>query len=99
MIILIKKIERKDILDKLNKVNKGIEIYKKKIFSPNSPNIEDQIINSKKFAAGLNKIIKLIDSNKIRIGKDFVEASTIAIPWIDDWELYKQINEDVFAKY
>ena len=25
--------------------------------------------------------------------------STIAIPWIDDWELYKQINEDVFAKY
>ena len=33
------------------------------------------------------------------IGKLFVEASTIAIPWIDDWELYKQINEDVFAKY
>ena len=29
MIILIKKIERKDILNKLNKVNKGIEIYKK----------------------------------------------------------------------
>ena len=25
--------------------------------------------------------------------------STIAIPWIDDWELYKQINEYVFAKY
>ena len=21
------------------------------------------------------------------------------MPWIDDWELYKQINEDVFAKY
>ena len=90
---------RKDILDKLNKVNKGIEIYKKnKNLYKNSPNIEDQIINSEKFAVGLNKIIKLIDSNKIRIGKDFVEVCTIAIPWINDWELYKQINEDVFAK-
>ena len=76
-----KKIERKDILDKLNKVNKGIEIYKKdKDIYKNSPNIEDQIINSKKFAEGLKKIINLIDSNEIRIGKDFVEASTIAIP-------------------
>ena len=95
-----KQIERKDILDKLNKVNKRNEIYKKnKNLYKNSPNIEDQIINSEKFAVGLNKIIKLIDSNKIRIGKDFVKANTIAIPWIDDWELYKQINEDVFAKY
>ena len=95
-----KKIERKEILDKLNKVNKRNEIYKKnKNLYKNSPNIEDQIINSEKFAVGLNKIIKLIDSNKIRIGKDFVKASTIAIPWMNDWELYKQINEDVFAKY
>ena len=100
MIILIKKIERKDILDKLNKVNKGIEIYKKnKNLYKNSLYIEDQIINCEKFAVGLNKIIKLIDSNKIRNGKDFVEASAIAIPCIDDWELYKQINEDVFVKY
>ena len=76
-----KKIEQKDILNKLNKVNKGIEIYKKnKDLYKNSSNIEDQITNSKKFADGLKKIIKLIDSNKIRIGKDFVEASTIAIP-------------------
>ena len=95
-----KKIERKDILDKLNKVNKGIETYKKnKDLYKNSPNIKDQIINSKKFAEGLKKIIKLIDSNKIRIGKGFVESSTIAIPWMDNWKLYKQINEDVFAKY
>ena len=41
----------------------------------------------------------MIDSNKIRIGNNFVEASAIVIPWINDWELYKQINEDVFAKY
>ena len=95
-----RKIEQKDILDKRNKVDKGIEIYEKnKNLYKNSSNIKDQIINSKKFVEGLNKIIKLIDSNKIRIGKDFVEVSTIAIPWIDDWELYKQINEDVFAKY
>ena len=53
-----KKIERKDILNKLNKVNKGIEIYKKnKDLYKNSPNIEDQIINSKKFAEGLKKLL------------------------------------------
>ena len=73
------------LLDKLNKVNKGVEIYNKnKNLYKNSLNIEDQIINSKKYAEGLKKIIRLIDSNKIRIGKDFVEASTIAMPWIDD---------------
>ena len=44
-----KKIEQKDIFDKLNKVNKGIEIYKKnKNLYKNSSNIENQIINSKK---------------------------------------------------
>ena len=93
-------IKEKDILDKLNKVNKGVEIYEKnKDLYKNSPNIENQIINSKKFAEGLKEIIRLIDSNKVRVGKDLVQASTIAIPWIDDWDLYKQINEDVFAKY
>ena len=45
------KIKEKDILDKLNKVNKGVEIYEKnKDLYKNSPNIENQIINSKKFA-------------------------------------------------
>ena len=95
-----KKIKRRDILDELNKVNKGIKIYQKnKDIYKNIPNIEDQIINSKKFDEGLNKTIKLIDSNRIRIGKDFAEASTISIPWMNDWELYKQINEDFFARY
>ena len=94
------KIKEKHILDKLNKVNKGVEIYEKnKDLYKNSPNIENQIINSKKYVEGLKKIIRLINSNKIRIGKDLIQASTIAIPWIDDWQLYKQINEDVFAKY
>ena len=94
------KIEEKDILDKLNKVNKGVENYEEnKDRYKNSPNIENQISNSKKDAEGLKKIIRLIDSNKIRIRKDLIQASTIAIPWIDDWQLYKQINENVFAKY
>ena len=94
------KIKEKDILDKLNKVNKGVENYEKnKDLYKNSPNIENQIMNSKKYVEGLKKIIRLIDSNKIRIGKDLAQASTIAIPWIDDWQLYKQIKEDVFAKY
>ena len=65
-----KKIKREDILNKLNKANKGIEIYEKnKDLYKNSSNIEDQIINSRKFAERLKKIIKLIDSNKIRIEK------------------------------
>ena len=94
------KIKEKDILDKLNKVNKGVEIYEKnKDLYINSTNIENQIINSKKYAEVLKKIIRLNDSNKIRIGKDLVQANTIVIPWIDDWQLYKQINEYVFAKY
>ena len=92
--------KEKYILDKLNKANKGVEIYEKnKDLYKNRPNIENQIINSKKYVEGLKKIIRLIDSNKIRIGKNLIQASTIAIPWIDDWQLYKQINEDVFAKY
>ena len=74
-------------------MKKNKDLYK------NSPNIENQIMNSKKYVEGIKKIIRLIDSNKIRIGKDIVQASTIAIPWIDDWQLYKQIKEDVFAKY
>ena len=79
------KIQEKDILDKLEKVNKGVENYEEnKDLYKNSPNIENQIINSKKYAEGLKKIITLIDSNKIRIGKNFIQASTIAIPWIDD---------------
>ena len=95
-----RKIKEKEILDKLDKVNKGVEIYEEnKDLYKNSPNIENQIINSKKYVEGLKKIIRLIDSNKIRIGKDLVQVGTIAIPWIDDWQLYKQINEDVFAKY
>ena len=39
---LNKKIKQKDIVDKLNEVNKGIKIYEKsKDFYKNSPNIED----------------------------------------------------------
>ena len=53
-----RKIEEKDILDKLNKVNKGVEIYEKnKDLYNNSPNIENQIINSNKYAEGLKKLL------------------------------------------
>ena len=56
-----KKIKYEDILDKLDKVNKGIKIYEKnKSLYKNSPNIENQITSSKKFAEGLKKIIRLI---------------------------------------
>ena len=58
MMMVMMMIERKDILDKLNKVNKGIEIYKNhKDLNKSSPNIEDQLINSKKFAERLKKLL------------------------------------------
>ena len=68
-----RKIKYEDIVDKLNKVNKGIKIYEKnqKLYK-NSQNIEDQINNSKKIAKGLQKIVIGIDNNKSRIGRDFI---------------------------
>ena len=96
-----KKIKYMDIVDKLNKVNNGIKIYEnnKKLYK-NSPNIEDQINNSKKFAKGLEKIIVGIDNNKSRIGRDFItEQGSIDLSWMHDPELYEEISQDVFARY
>ena len=90
-----------DIVDKLNKVNKRIKIYEKnqKLYK-NSPNIKDQINNSKKFAKGLEKIIAGIDNNKIRIGKDFItEPGSIYLSWMYDPPLYEEISQDVFSRY
>ena len=57
-----------DIKDDLDEINKGIEIYEKNRNSyKNSPNIQDQVNNSRKIAEGLKKIIKLIESYKFRI--------------------------------
>ena len=96
-----KKIKYEDIVDKLNKVNKGIKIYERnqKLYK-NSLNIKDQINNSKKFGKGLEKIIVGIDSNKICIGRDFItELGSIDLSWIHDPELYEEISQDVFARY
>ena len=68
-----KKIKYEDNVVKLNNVNNGVKIYEKnKKLYKNSPNIEDQINNGKKFAKGLEKIIVGIDNNKSRIGRDFI---------------------------
>ena len=96
-----KKIKYEDIVDKLNKVNKGIKIFEKnqKLYK-NSPNIKDQINNSKKIAKGLGKIIVGIDNNKIRIGRDFItEPGSVYLSWMHDPELYEEISQDVFARY
>ena len=89
-----------DIVDKLNKVNKGIKIYKKnQELYKNRPNIKDHINNSKKFAKGLEKIIVGIDNNKICIGKDFItESGSIDLSWMHDAELY-EISQDLSARY
>ena len=90
-----------DIVDTLYKVNKGIKIYEKnQELYKNRPNIKDQINNSKKFAKGLEKIIVGIDSNKIRIGRDFItEPGSIDLSWMHDPKLYEEISQDVFARY
>ena len=96
-----KKVKCKYIVDTLNKVNKGIKIYEKnqKLYK-NSPNIKDEINNSKTFGKGLEKIIVGIDDNKIRIGRDFIaEPGSIDLSWMHDPELYEEISQDVFARY
>ena len=95
------KIKYMDIVDKLNKVNNGIKIYEKnKKLYKNSPNIEDQINNSKKFAKGLEKVIVGIDNNKSRIGRDFItEPGSTDLSWMHDPELFEEISQDVFARY
>ena len=96
-----KKIKYEDIVDKLNKVHKGIKIYEKnqKLYK-NSPNIKDQINNSKKFAKGLEKIIVGIDNNKFRVGREFItEPGSIDLSWMHDPGIYEEISQDVFARY
>ena len=96
-----RKIKDMDIVDKLNKVNKGINIYEKnqKLYE-SIPNIKDKINNSKKFAKGLEKINVEIDNNKIRIGRDFItEPGPTDLSWMYDPELYEEISQDVFARY
>ena len=92
-----KKIKYEDIVDKLNKVNKGIKIYEKnqKLYK-NSPNIKDQINESKKFPKGLEKIIVGIDNNKFRIGREFItELGSVDLSWMHDPRLYEEISQDV----
>ena len=75
-----------DIVDRLNEVNNGIKVCKKyKKLYKNSPDIKDQINNSKEFDKGLEKIIVGIDNNKICIGRDFItEPGSIDLSWIHD---------------
>ena len=88
-----KKIKYMDIVDNLNKVNKGIKIYEKNQEFYNNPNIKDQINNSKKFAKGLEKINVGIDNNKIRIGRDLInEPDSTDLSWMYDPELYEEIS-------
>ena len=95
-----RKIKYIDIVNKLNKVNKGIKIYEKGHEYYNNPNIKDQINNSKKFAKGLEKIFIGIDNIKTRIGKDLIaELGSIDLSYMHDPELYEDISQDVFARY
>ena len=80
------KIKRKEIEKQINKIKYAIEIYKKnqKAFK-NIPDIKNRINKNKKLAKILKKFI---DKRKI-----------IDITWIDDPELFNQINNDVINRY
>ena len=80
------KIKRKEIEKQLNKIKYAIKIYKKnqKAFK-NIPDIKNRINKNKKLA----KMLKIfLDKRKI-----------IDITWIDDSELFNQINNDVTNRY
>ena len=80
------KIKRKEIEKQINKIKYAIKIYKKnkKAFK-NIPDIKNRINKNTKLAKMLKKII---DKRKI-----------IDITWIDDPELFNQINNDVTNRY
>ena len=80
------KIKRKEIENQINKIKNAIKVYKKnqKAFR-NIPDIKNRINKNKKLA---KMLIKFLDKRKI-----------IDITWIDDPELFNQINNDVTNRY
>ena len=80
------KIKCKEIENQINKIKNAIKVYKKnqKAFK-NIPDIKNRINKNKKLAKMLKKFL---DKRKI-----------IDITWIDDPELFNQINNDVTNRY
>ena len=80
------KIKYKEIEKRINKIENAIKIYKKnqKAFK-NIPDIKSRINKNKKLVKMLKKFL---DKRKI-----------IDITWIDDPELFNQINNDVTNRY
>ena len=80
------KIKHNEIEKQINKIKYAIKIYKKnqKAFK-NIPDIKNRINKNKKLAKMLKKFL---DERKI-----------IDITWIDDPELFNQINNDVTNRY
>ena len=76
------KIKRKEIEKQINKIKYAIKMYKKnkKAFE-NIPNIKNSVNKNKKLVKMLKKFL---DKRKI-----------VDITWIDDPELFNQINNDV----
>ena len=79
-------VKRKEIEKRTNKIKYAIKMYKenKKAFE-NIPNIKNSVNKNKKLVKMLKKFL---DKRKI-----------IDITWIDDQELFNQINNDVTNRY
>ena len=67
-----KKIKYMNIVNNLNKVNKGIKIYESNQESYKNPNIKDQINNSKKFTKRLKKVLLELTTIKFALSMDQV---------------------------
>ena len=80
------KIKRKEIEKRINKIKYAIKMYNKnKKACENIPNIKNSVNKNKKLAKILKKFL---DKRKI-----------IDITWIDDPELFNQINNDITNRY
>ena len=93
------KIEYKEIKEKLNKTIDAIKIYKKnkKMFK-NIPNIESKMNKNEKFVKMLKIVLNEIITNKI-FKKSSTKKKIIDITWVDDPNLFNQINNYVVKRY
>ena len=93
------KIEYEEIKEKLNKTIDAIKIYKKnkKMFE-NIPNIESKVNKNEKFVKMLKKVLNEIITNKM-YNKSSTKKKIIDITWVDDPNLFNQINNYVAKRY
>ena len=93
------KIEYEENKEKLNKAIDAIKIHKKnKQMFENIPNIESKMNKNEKFVKMLKKVLNEIITNKI-YKKSSTKKKIIDITWVDDPNIFNQINNYVAKRY